>query len=1490
MASAVPTIAVAQTVDLTNDVFGATVNLPNATFPDTAVDEVILNNTDIAGDFILGTAGDPLSYTIDNGGGTGLIIENGSSISGDIVNNGHISGSANGVDIDSSTIDGWFINLGTISGDTGEGVYVFSAGDFNGFSNNGLIESNENSGVQIEVSNNFTGGFVNTGTITNSDIVLDGDNFGVSISVGGDFSGGFVNSGLIASFSTAAAIVVDGNFSGGFHNSGTLVSVTWEGVLISTGGDFSGGFTNTGVIDASSSEEGVVMFIGGSFHGGFTNSGLITADDSGVIIFVNDDFNDGFTNTGTIEATESAGVEISVGGHFAGGFVNSGLIESEETAVDITTDGDFSGGFHNSGTINSLSEIGLDISAGGGFDGGFLNTGLIVSSATAVVIDSVGSFTGGVTNSGTIKSLDEYGFFVYTETDFTGGVTNTGLIDSVYTAAYISATGNLSHGFTNTGTIASFDYDGVYLEAETGDVSGGFTNTGTIEGGETGVYIYAGTDVLGGFTNSGTITGITEYGVYIEADMDFAGGFTNSGVIEGDDTAVTISTGGNIGGGFINDGTIDSRSDIGFLAEFGGDFTEGFKNTGMIEAQDTVVYITGSGGFSGGFTNTGSIRSRAEYGPYIDVGADYDGGFTNTGHIEAVYTGAAILAGGNINGGFTNSGTIESRNSSYGVYLSAGGDFTGGFTNSGLIDSFQIIGVNITTDGDLVGGFTNTGTINSALGDAVDIETGGPGDVFLHTSGVIDGGETGIILDTVGDASLEIAGLVSGDNGTAVDLIDVNLGGTDAIRVELQPGFDFVGIVDARNAKVPTGNHLVFGGPEGEATFDLTTLSDDDGIDEPGEIFFGFEPDLLKEDDSNFILTNTNPIPFDTAEVTGGVLALDDGANLVMAGPSPLTIGVGGGLGAIGDATVTGDVFNQGSILLSNNGFTPIAGLDGADDTLTITGDYDAGSDLYIDTFLNDGNPEITDKLIVGGDTSGTTFVTVNNTGGPGGFTGNGPTDGIQIVEVGGNSAGDFVLSNDVIAGLVEYDLSQADGQNWYLQSVDFVDQAYVYESLPGALQTIGLSLAGQLVERVGVRSAVPSSVTDAAGNPLAGGGPVTSGLWVRGVGQWLNTDGSDESTTGASFDQTTGFVQGGGEVVVSQGPSGRFLVGAMGHWGTSSVDVDGSFGGQRGSADVDFYGGGLTATWYGASGLYVDALVQYTSYDIDISTTSRFSNTSTDGDALTVSGEAGYRIPVSANVAVVPQGQLIWQSIDFDDFVDPDGIAVTLQDGDSLVGRLGLAAEGSWAAGSSLFTGYAEANVLHEFQGDNLVIAAGTPLSQDLGGTSVEFGLGGTVNFNENISLYAEVDYTIPFDDGVEGLQAVAGLRWSFGEAPPPPPPPAPVVEEVPTSAFIVFFDWDRADLTPEANLVLDDVVVVANEAGYASIRLDGYTDLSGSAQYNLGLSERRANSVANGLIARGIAPDEIVIRAFGEENPLVPTPDGVREPQNRRVEIFLS
>ncbi len=67
----------------------------------------------------------------------------------------------------------------------------------------------------------------------------------------------------------------------------------------------------------------------------------------------------------------------------------------------------------------------------------------------------------------------------------------------------------------------------------------------------------------------------------------------------------------------------------------------------------------------------------------------------------------------------------------------------------------------------------------------------------------------------------------------------------------------------------------------------------------------------------------------------------------------------------------------------------------------------------------------------------------------------------------------------------------------------------------------------------------------------------------------------------------------------------------------------------------------------------------------------------------------------------------------------------------------------------------------------------------------------------------------------------------------------------------------------------------------------LAGYTDRSGTPKYNMGLSERRNTSVRSYLNARGIPDGSISSQAFGESNPRVPTADGVRELQNRRVEI---
>jgi outer membrane protein OmpA-like peptidoglycan-associated protein len=103
----------------------------------------------------------------------------------------------------------------------------------------------------------------------------------------------------------------------------------------------------------------------------------------------------------------------------------------------------------------------------------------------------------------------------------------------------------------------------------------------------------------------------------------------------------------------------------------------------------------------------------------------------------------------------------------------------------------------------------------------------------------------------------------------------------------------------------------------------------------------------------------------------------------------------------------------------------------------------------------------------------------------------------------------------------------------------------------------------------------------------------------------------------------------------------------------------------------------------------------------------------------------------------------------------------------------------------------------------------------------------------------------------------------------------------------YIVFFDWNKSDITPEAATILDNAITQYGNCQTVPIMLAGYTDRSGSPKYNLGLSARRNESVQAYLTSHGIPASSITSQAFGEANPRVPTADGVRELQNRRVEI---
>ncbi len=176
-----------------------------------------------------------------------------------------------------------------------------------------------------------------------------------------------------------------------------------------------------------------------------------------------------------------------------------------------------------------------------------------------------------------------------------------------------------------------------------------------------------------------------------------------------------------------------------------------------------------------------------------------------------------------------------------------------------------------------------------------------------------------------------------------------------------------------------------------------------------------------------------------------------------------------------------------------------------------------------------------------------------------------------------------------------------------------------------------------------------------------------------------------------------------------------------------------------------------------------------------------------------------------------------------------------------------------------------------------------------------------------------ADPDFTLSNGTAVDSEfsdhRVMFGLRWHFGAPKPMVKPMMPVKEAAPMPkpmakaepapmpkmklsiprTFLVFFDWDKSNLTKEAQSIVDSAAAFAKKGKIARIVATGHADRSGTVKYNLGLSKRRAETVKKALIQLGITSNEIATVWKGVAEPLVQTKDGVREPQNRRVEIVL-
>jgi outer membrane protein OmpA-like peptidoglycan-associated protein/outer membrane protein W len=161
--------------------------------------------------------------------------------------------------------------------------------------------------------------------------------------------------------------------------------------------------------------------------------------------------------------------------------------------------------------------------------------------------------------------------------------------------------------------------------------------------------------------------------------------------------------------------------------------------------------------------------------------------------------------------------------------------------------------------------------------------------------------------------------------------------------------------------------------------------------------------------------------------------------------------------------------------------------------------------------------------------------------------------------------------------------------------------------------------------------------------------------------------------------------------------------------------------------------------------------------------------------------------------------------------------------------------------------------------------------------------GLAGERSYSANIGpLGGKITSTNDFNHSI-----LVGFRYAFGVA-PVPAAPMPVADQG-AKTFLVFFDWDKANLTARSEGIVRDAATYSTRSQYTRIDVDGNTDTSGTPQYNMGLSERRARVVAAELVRDGVPQAAISMHAYGETKLLVPTGPNVREPQNRRVEIVF-
>ncbi|KAB2721109.1 autotransporter outer membrane beta-barrel domain-containing protein [Brucella intermedia] len=461
------------------------------------------------------------------------------------------------------------------------------------------------------------------------------------------------------------------------------------------------------------------------------------------------------------------------------------------------------------------------------------------------------------------------------------------------------------------------------------------------------------------------------------------------------------------------------------------------------------------------------------------------------------------------------------------------------------------------------------------------------------------------------------------------------------------------------------------------------------------------------------------------------------------------TLSVSGSL--CGDVNVLagGRLEGTGTVCDTNNAGVVAPGIGGIG-TFTVNGTYTGNNGvLEIETVLG-GDSSRSDRLVVTGDTAGNTTIKVANVGGGGAPT----VEGLQIIDIGGASNGAFTLAGDylfqgeqaVVGGAYAYRLykggvsTPADG-DWYLRSTYinpsdpaprplYAPGTPLYEAYAGVLQSF--NQLGTLQQRLGNRVWRASATPQGADVPEAG--PVDgNAIWARIEAAHSEFD-PKTSTTDTSYDVTTWRLQAGVDGLLYENAAGVLIGGLTAQYGTASSSISSIFGG--GVIDTTGYGFGSTLTWYGNGGFYLDAQGQAIWYDSDLTSSALGSLIEgNNGFGYALSLEGGQKVALSERWSLTPQAQLSYSSVRFDSFTDPFDAAVSLADGDSLVGRIGVSTdyEDQWVNGTGQVSRthlYGIANLYYDFLDGSKVDVSGTRLISENQPLWGGLGAGGSLSW----------------------------------------------------------------------------------------------------------------------------------------------------------------